>query len=488
MIGYLLDWCGLLVRWLHVIAGIAWIGSSFYFVWLDNHLEPQGSSEPVDPNVAGELWAVHGGGFYRSRKYRVAPAVLPPTLHWFYWEAYTTWLSGFGLLCLLYFLRAEAYLIDPSVLALTKPTAIAIVFGLLVASWLVYDGLCRSRLGRNERALALAVAVVTGLEAWGVCHLFGGRGAFMVFGAALGTIMVANVLFVIIPGQRELVLAKREGRDPDAGPGLRGKQRSVHNTYFTLPVLFVMISNHYAMTYDAHYNWLVLIAMSFAGACIRGWFVARHKPAGRRGVVSALPAALGVLTLAGVVVALAPDRASESAQVAASAAGLVPSEGNGTIAESEQSRGGVSPQGIAPRQEGDVPEGGGSSQASSSQGANPTAQESDSAQGSASSRGAAMAGGSPVVGAPAVDVAQVQAIVDQRCVPCHSRNPKLLGLTAAPNGIVLETLDQLRAHLPEIQKQVSLRAMPLANLTGMTDEERAKLLMWIGHGAAGRAP
>ena len=396
MIDYLLDWCGLLVRWLHVVAGIAWIGSSFYFVWLDNHLEPQlKSDEPIDPNVAGELWAVHGGGFYRSRKYRVAPAVLPPTLHWFYWEAYTTWLSGFGLLCLLYFLRAEAYLIDPTVAALTKPAAIGVAVAVLMGSWLVYDGLCRSPLGRNTRALAIAVSLVTVIEAWGVCHLFSGRGAFMVFGAALGTIMVANVLFVIIPGQRELVRAKREGREPDPAPGLRGKQRSVHNTYFTLPVLFVMISNHYAMTYGTRYNWLVLIAMSFAGACIRGWFVARHKPAGRRGLASALPAALGVLTLAGVVVALAPE-------------------------------------------------------------------------------GASMQG--------AGDVAQVQSIVQQRCVPCHSTHPTpKFGFNAPPNGVVLDTLDQLRAHLPDVKKQVSLRTMPLGNLTGMTDDERAKVLTWIGH-------
>jgi uncharacterized membrane protein len=427
LIDYLLDWCGLLVRWFHVVAGIAWIGSSFYFVWLDNHLEPQGTSEPVDPNAAGELWAVHGGGFYRSRKYRVAPAVLPPTLHWFYWEAYSTWLSGFGLLCLLYFLRAEAYLIDPSVAALTKPAAIAIALAVLVASWLVYDGLCRSPLGRNGRALAIAVSVVTAIEAWGVCHLFSGRGAFMVFGAALGTIMVANVLFVIIPGQRELVRAKKEGRDPDPAPGLRGKQRSVHNTYFTLPVVFVMISNHYAMTYGARNNWLVLIAMSFAGACIRGWFVARHKPAGRRGVASALPAALGVLTLAGIVVALAPE-------------------------------GGPSPLGA-----------GGSPGASN--GPNPTDNR--------------FAGAAPPLG----DVAQVQAIVEQRCVPCHSTHPSSkFGFSAPPNGIILETLDQLRAHLPEVQKQVSLRTMPLGNLTGMTDAERTRVLMWIGHGAAGRSP
>ena len=427
MIDYLLDWCGLLVRWFHVVAGIAWIGSSFYFVWLDNHLEPQGASEPVDPNVAGELWSVHGGGFYRSRKYRVAPPVLPPTLHWFYWEAYSTWLSGFALLCLLYFLRAEAYLIDPSVAALTKPTAIAISLAVLVASWLIYDGLCRSSLSRNNRALAVAVSAVTIIEAWGVCHLFGGRGAFMVFGAALGTIMVANVFFIIIPGQRELVRAKKEGRDPDPAPGLRGKQRSVHNTYFTLPVLFVMISNHYAMTYGARYNWLVLIAMSFAGACIRGWFVARHKPAGRLGVASALPAALGVLTLAGVVVALAPAGGPSPLDSSAGSGSNVPNPAN------------------------------------------------DRVDGSAT--------------APPGDVAQVQSIVEQRCVPCHSTHPSAkFGFNAPPNGIILETLDQLRAHLPEVQKQVSLRTMPLGNLTGMTEDERSRVLMWIGHGVAGRTP
>jgi uncharacterized membrane protein len=413
LIAYLLDWSGLLIRWLHVVAGIAWIGASFYFVWLDNHLEPS-LEKDVDPNVAGELWAVHGGGFYRSRKYRVSPAALPPTLHWFYWEAYTTWLSGFALLCLVYFLRAEAYLIDPAVAPLTKPVAIAIALAFLVAGWLVYDALCRSPLGRSTRALTAAIAIVTAAEAWILCQLFSGRGAFIVFGATLGTIMVANVLFVIIPGQRELVLAKQQGREPDAAPGLRGKQRSVHNTYFTLPVLFTMISNHYAMTYGARYNWLVLIALSFAGACIRGWFVARHKPAGRS-LTAALPAALGVLTLVGVVIALAP----------------------------------VSTRG-------------------------------------SSSRSIADTGTSTTL--PMVSATEVHDIVEQRCVPCHSTNPTQAGFNAAPNGIVLETIEQLQAHLPDVEKQLSLRTMPLGNLTGMTDDERAKVLAWIGHSATVRNP
>jgi uncharacterized membrane protein len=316
------------------------------------------------------------------------------------------------LLCLSYFFRAEAYLIDPAVLALSQPAAIGIALAAIVANWLVYDGLCRSPLGRRPRALGASVALMTAFEAWGLCQVFSGRGAFMVFGAALGSIMVANVLFVIIPGQRELVSAKQQGREPDPTPGQRGKQRSVHNTYFTLPVLFVMISNHYAMTYGARYNWAVLIAMSFAGACIRGWFVARHKPEGRHGVAAALPAVLGVVTLAGLVVALAP-------------AGLPPT-----------------------------------------------------------GRGVALRSGA----LPGADPGEVQAIFQQRCVPCHSNNPKLLGLTAPPNGVVLERLEQLRAHLPEIQQQIALRAMPLGNLTGMTEAERAKVLMWIGHEAVVRGP
>ncbi len=408
MLAYALEWLGLLVRWLHVVAGIAWIGASFYFVWLDNHLEPLKEGEAADPRVAGELWAVHGGGFYRSQKYRVAPATLPANLHWFYWEAYTTWLSGFALLCLLYFWQAEAYLIDPSVMPLSKPLAVGIALAVLVTSWLVYDALCRSALARRPRSLAALVSVLIAAEAWLLTHLFSGRGAFMIFGASLGTLMVANVLVVIIPGQRELVRAKQQGREPDSAPGLRGKQRSVHNTYFTLPVVFVMISNHYAMTYGARYNWLVLLAMSFAGASIRAAFVARHKPteAGRAAI--AAPAIFGVLALAALMFALAP------------ALRPVPSL---------------------------------DSAAASSAGAIPT------------------------------DRAQVQQIFDHRCVPCHSTNPTEPGFSAAPNGIILENIDEVLAHLPQVEQQLAAHAMPLGNLTGMTEQERSAVLMWIGHGA-----
>ena len=316
MDAFLFEWLSLLGRWVHLITGIAWVGASFYFVWLDNHLLAPARKEAADAGVAGELWAVHGGGFYQAQKYRVAPEKLPGTLHWFYWEAYSTWLSGFFLLSLLYYARAELYLIDPAVMALSKPVAIVIGLGFLVSSWLIYDLLCRSPLGKNDRALGAVLAVLLSAEAWALCHLFSGRGAFIQFGAALGTIMVANVFFVIIPGQRELVRAKVENRAVDPIHGLRGRQRSVHNTYFTLPVLFTMISHHYAMTYGARYNWLVLIGMSFAGALIRTWFVARHKAHERGGKTSPVPAVLGVLMLAIIAFALTPARTATSAQVA----------------------------------------------------------------------------------------------------------------------------------------------------------------------------
>lgn len=403
MLNYLLDWLGLLVRWIHIITGIAWIGASFYFVWLDNHLQPPEDRDAAESGIGGELWAVHGGGFYRAQKFRLAPTVLPATLHWFYWEAYSTWLSGFVLLGLLYFLRADAYLIDPQVAALTAPAAIAIALAFMIGSWLAYDALCRSALGRRPPTVAAILGLLLAAEAWGLCRLFSGRGAFMVFGAAIGTIMVANVLFVIIPGQRELVHAKKQGRDPDPGPGLRGKQRSVHNTYFTMPVLFVMISNHYAMTFGARYNWLVLVAICFAGASIRYWFVARHKAVERAGHTPVLPAVLGLLALVAVIVALSPVHEL-----------------------------------------------------------------------SAAGRGA---------GAEPVGAERVEWIVQARCVPCHARKPTQFGFAAPPNGLVLETVDQLVAHLPEVRKQLVAHTMPLGNLTQMSEPDRQSLLSWIDAGA-----
>ena len=307
MEAYISDWLNLLVRWLHMIAGIAWIGSSFYFVWLDNHLQPPPADADRDKGVGGELWSVHGGGFYHAQKYKVAPQALPETLHWFKWEAYTTWLSGMFLLVLVYWLGAEVYLIDPSVASLGPLTASGISLAFIVVGWLVYDGLCKSPLVEKGPVFAGILLVLAAVLAWGLCQLFGGRGAYIHFGAVLGTIMVANVFFVIIPGQRQMVAAAARGEAPDPLPGIRGKQRSVHNTYFTLPVLFTMISNHFAMTYNHEFNWAILIAISLAGALVRVYFVARHS-----GRASPLPVIGAAALLLIVAVAIAPRDTSAS--------------------------------------------------------------------------------------------------------------------------------------------------------------------------------
>jgi uncharacterized membrane protein len=271
-VDYALEWVNLLLRWAHAIVGIAWIGASFYFIWLDNHLEPT-----RDERLAGELWAVHGGGFYRVEKFRLAPAQLPATLHWFKWEAYWTFLTGFALMCAMYYANAELYLIDPQVMPLSKWGAIGIGLGFLVGSMVIYEGLCRSPLGRNETVLSLILFALLCVAAWGLTQVFSGRGAFIHYGALIGTIMVANVAHVIIPGQRRMVRAMAEGREPDPRDGWMGKQRSVHNTYFTLPAVFAMLSNHYAGTFGHKHAWLILIALTLAGAAIRVWFVMRHK-------------------------------------------------------------------------------------------------------------------------------------------------------------------------------------------------------------------
>ncbi len=307
MEAYIVDWLNLVGRWVHLVTGVAWIGASFYFVWLDNHLETPRQQADIDRGVGGEVWSVHGGGFYHAQKYKVSPPSLPDTLHWFKWEAYSTWLSGIFLLVLIYWYSAEIYLIDSSIADIAKPTAVLIGIATLVAGWLAYDLMCKSPLGHNENALAAALLVFVSLAAWVLCHLFSGRGAFLHFGAMLGTIMVANVAMVIIPGQKELVAATRDGREPDPKYGLDAKRRSVHNTFFTLPVLFVMVSNHYAMTFGHRYNWLILVALSVAGALVRVYFVARHK-----GKPSPFPLAVSIVLLLGVAAAIVPGPAMNS--------------------------------------------------------------------------------------------------------------------------------------------------------------------------------
>jgi uncharacterized membrane protein len=302
---YLFDWLNLLVRWLHIITGIAWIGASFYFVWLDNHLvPPRNPKDASERGVHGEIWSVHGGGFYHAQKFMLGPKGEPLSedLHWFKWEAYWTWISGMGMLAIVYWYGANAYLIDRSVMDLSVPAAIAISAGSLVAGWVVYDALCKAI--ANERVLGVVLFALLTAAAWGYGQLFGARAAYIHVGALIGTIMVWNVFFYVIPGQRRMVEAIRAGRAPVAKDGIVGKQRSVHNTYFTLPVLFMMISNHYPMTYGHPHAWLVLAVISAAGVLIRQFFVLRHK--GRE--AWSLPAA-ATATLAVLAVLLMPRAA-----------------------------------------------------------------------------------------------------------------------------------------------------------------------------------
>ena len=307
MEAYVIDWLNLLARWIHFITGVAWIGASFYFIWLDNHLETPRLEADSEKGVGGEVWSVHGGGFYHAQKYRVAPPSLPATLHWFKWEAYSTWLSGMFLLILVYWFGAKVYLVDPGAAGLSPAAAVSFAAAFIVGGWIVYDLLCKSVVGRHETAFAAILLVLVSLLAWGLCELFSGRGAYIHFGAVLGTIMVANVFFVIIPGQRRMVAAAERGELPDPADGIKAKQRSVHNTYFTLPVLFAMTSNHYAMTYSHEYNWAILVAIALAGALVRVYFVARHK-----GHASPLPVILAILLLAGIAVMIAPRATSAS--------------------------------------------------------------------------------------------------------------------------------------------------------------------------------
>jgi len=388
---YANEWLDLLVRWLHVVAAIAWIGSSFYFIALDNHLRPPKEEADAERGVGGEAWEIHGGGFYQVQKYRLAPKTLPEPLYWFKWEAYTTWLSGFALLIVLYYFNANTFLIDKSVADLRPWQAIAISVALLIAAWLVYDGLCR--LIPNDVALAAVLLVLVTLAAWGVSHLFSGRAEYIQIGAMLGTMMAGNVFFVIIPAHWELIRAKQAGREPSAAAGLRAKQRSVHNNYLTLPVVFTMISNHFPITYGHSYSWLILVALLVIGAWVRHFFNVRHT--GRTAWWIPVTAALAI---AAVAVAIRPHGSS---------------------------------------------------------------------------------------GGTAVPFTRAQAIVQARCVPCHSAHPTKVDV--APMGLVFDTPKQIHAQASLIEQvAVTTKVMPLGNETGMTQAERDTLGAWIQQGAKTR--
>jgi uncharacterized membrane protein len=311
------EWLNLAIRWLHLTAGIAWIGSSFYFVWLDNHL-----TTPEAGAASGELWSVHGGGFYHNQKYQVAPAAMPERLHWFKWEAYFTWISGFSLLVLIYYVGAESFLIDPAKADLGQAQGILIGLASLVIGWLVYDGLCRSPVGASNLALGAFWFVALLFAASILDSLFTARGAYLHVGAIIGTVMVANVFLIIIPNQGKVVADLIAGRTPDPALGAAAKQRSLHNNYMTLPVLFIMISPHYPMTYGAGRPWLVLALLGLTGVAIRHVFNlrGRGRPAGWAIVVAAALAVASVtyvtLEKAGGAQAAAPGRAVAFAEIA----------------------------------------------------------------------------------------------------------------------------------------------------------------------------
>jgi uncharacterized membrane protein len=312
MESYLLDWANLLLRWAHVITAIAWIGSSFYFVFLDSSLTPPVDEDLKRQGASGELWAVHGGGFYHPVKFNVAPPKLPDHLHWFFWEAYSTWLTGFGLFTLSYLWHAGTYLVDKSLMDWSPAAAVLAALSFLVVFWLAYDAICRvfSQRRNGDAIVGGLVLLLVCTASWLACHWFAGRAAFLLVGAMIATAMSANVFFWIIPGQKKVVAAIEAGQAPDPIHGVRGKQRSVHNTYFTLPVLFSMISNHYSFTWNHPRNWLVLILMMLAGAAIRQFFVLRHGWKLGRNRHPLPYAVAGVVVIAAVVVWLRPAPAA----------------------------------------------------------------------------------------------------------------------------------------------------------------------------------
>jgi uncharacterized membrane protein len=325
MEAYLLDWANLLLRWVHVITAIAWIGSSFYFVFLDSNLVKPSSPDLLEKGVDGAMWAVHGGGFYNPQKYMVAPKKIHTQLHWFYWESYSTWLSGFALFTVLYLYNASTYLIDKSLMDWSPGVAIGAALGFLLVFGFVYDMLCMAVGFRKRGELILGVLMLcwVAFTCWLACQLFAGRAAFLLVGASLATAMSANVFLWIIPGQRNVVAAMQSGTKLPAKElalhGKRGKQRSVHNTYFTLPVLFAMLSNHYSFMYSHAHNWLVLFLMMLGGALIRQYFVQRHGWHHGR-ASNPLPwAVAGVVALLAVIVWLRPMLQDTAKSVAAPA-------------------------------------------------------------------------------------------------------------------------------------------------------------------------
>lgn len=401
-LAWLQDWLSLLLRWSHFIVGIAWIGASFYFNWLENQLERRFG--PDDP-LAGDLWAVHGGGFYYLQKFRVAPETLPRKLHWFKFEAYFTWLTGLALLVTVYYWSPSLFLLKPGVESIGPALAIGIGLGSLILSWIVYNTFCNSPLKQKPILLSLLILGYFTLLAILLYEVFNGRAAYIHVGAAIGSVMVANVAHVIIPAQKELVAALTENRQPDGARAANALLRSRHNNYLTLPVLFIMISSHYPATYGSPRGWIFLLVFSVAAIGIRHWFNIRHLPKNAPGYNRwVLP--LSLLLMLGLIVSTLPRPTVKITR-------------------------------------------------SSSPG---------------SEAGSATA---------APQLADIQPLIEQHCVNCHAEKPSFTGFYAPPLGVVLETPEQIEQQAQRIYQVVAVtRTMPLANMQGMTEEQRELIARW----------
>ena len=393
----LLDWLNLIVRWIHVIVGIAWIGTSFYFNWLDSRLDKEIDKE----NIEGELWSVHSGGFYSIHKLKEPPKKFPKELHWFKWEAYTTWISGFVLLIIVYYLNAEGLMVDKNVNDITPLTAIIISIIFLIGSWFLYDLLCKSKL-INQTALFTTICfIISVIACYFLTKIYGSRAAYIHVGAGLGTIMALNVFRVIIPSQKNMVNAALSNQKPDLTMGISAKTRSIHNNYMTLPVLFIMISAHYPFTYGHKYNWLILALISIIGALVRHYFILRNQKQYKPWILPV--AAIGMLLL-----------------IFYTALPKIISNQDNIISSSEQ-----------------------------------------------------------------ISFVEINNIIKYRCGVCHAKNPTFDGIESPPKGIVYDSPQDILKNLSLIQAQaIDSDAMPPGNMTGITQQEREKILLWIQQGTS----
>ncbi len=389
--GHFREWMNIIVRLLHITFGIAWIGTSFYFVWLENSLDRQHHGRGKD--IAGNLWSVHGGGFYYIEKYKNAPGKIPDDLHWFKYEAYFTWISGMCLLCVVYYFNAESMLIDPNIWDVPSWVGVMVGLGSLALGYLIYDLMSRTPLLKNGPLFALVGFIIATLFAYFFTQVFNPRAAYIHFGALLGTCMAGNVFFLIIPSQKAMVKAAKEGRVPDPKLGQFARLRSFHNNYFTMPVLFVMISNHFPSTFGHEWNWALLAAITLGTALGKHYFNLREQ-----GKMSTFVFPAAILIMFGVAFVSAPK-----------------------------------------------PKGGPCSP---------------------------------------VDFPVVYSIIQERCQTCHSASPTDKIWTAAPNGVMFDTPDQIVAKTEEIMQRVVItETMPNNNQTGMLPEERELIRCWIEQGA-----